>query len=71
MKNQKNVKFPLNNMENFPEGLNFALSERLEIHPCVPKDIGSFGPLPSSLTLQLITPSSALGTADHVRSLDD
>ena len=59
-------------MENCPEGLKFALSEHLEIQPCVRKDIGPFRPLPCSpSTLQLITPSSASGTADHVRSLNE
>ena len=44
----------------------------LEIPPCVLQDIGLWGrcPAPTQL-LQLITPSRASGTADHVRSLDD
>ena len=44
----------------------------MEIHPCVPRDIGPLGPLPCShLTSSAITSSRASGTADHVRSLDD
>ena len=44
---------------------------------CIPvlHDIGPLGPLPAlsalTLLLQLITPSRALGTADHMQSLDD
>ena len=65
MKNEKNVKFPLNNMatdekmkknekpplnimENCSKGLKYALSGRMEIHPCVLQDIGPLGPLPCS-----------------------
>ena len=43
MKNEKNVKSPLNNMENCHRGLEYALSKRLEIHPCVLQDIGPLG----------------------------
>ena len=44
----------------------------MEIHPCVLQDIGPLGPLPAlTALLQVITPSRASGTADHVRSLDD
>ena len=41
---------------------------------CIPvlHDIGPLGPLPAlTLLLQLITPSGASGTADHMQSLDD
>ena len=41
---------------------------------CVLQDIGPLGPLHCPVLtplLRLITPSRALGTADHVRSLDD
>ena len=72
MKIGKNEKFLLNNMESCYQGLKYALSGRLEIHPCVLQDIGPVGPLPCSHSnLQLITPSRASGTADQVRSLDD
>ena len=48
MKTKKNVKFPLNIMENCYQGLKYALSGRMEIHPCVLQDIGPLGPLPCS-----------------------
>ena len=35
-------------MENCPKGLKYALSGRMEIHPCVLQDIGFLGPLPCS-----------------------
>ena len=47
-KNEKNVKFPLNIMENCPKGLKYPLSGRMEIHPCIQQDIGPLGPLPCS-----------------------
>ena len=59
-------------MENCSKGLKYALSGRMEIHPCVQQDIGPLRPLPySHSTSSAITPSRASGTADHVRSLDD
>ena len=33
-------------MENSPKGLKYALSGRMEIHPCVLQDIGPLGLLP-------------------------
>ena len=66
MRNWKNAKFLLNNMGNYHQGLKYALSECLGIHPCV-----LWGRCPAlTQILQLITPSRASGTADHVRSLD-
>ena len=60
-------------MENCPKGLNYAFSGCKKIHPCVLQDIGLLGPLACShtTTLYIITLSRALGTADHLRSLDD
>ena len=45
---EKNAKFLLNNMESCYQGLKYALSGRLKIHPCVLQDIGPLGPLPCS-----------------------
>ena len=69
---EKNAKLPLNIMENCSKGLKYALSGRMEIHPCVLQDISPLGPLPCShSTSSAITQSRASGTADRVRSLDD
>ena len=35
-------------MENGPKDFKYALSGRMEIHPCVLQDIGPLGPLPCS-----------------------
>ena len=43
-KTEKNAKFPMNIMENYPK---YALSGRMEIHPCVLQD--PLGPLPKKL----------------------
>ena len=40
-------------MENCPKGLKYAISGRMEIHPCVLQDIGPLGPLPKRLMLGL------------------
>ena len=42
------LKFLWNNMESCYQGLKYALSGCLEIHPCVLQDIGPLGPLPCS-----------------------
>ena len=59
-------------MDNCPKGLKYALSGRMEIHPCVLQDIGSFGAA-ALLSLHFFTGSlsRASGTADHVQSLDN
>ena len=44
------------------QGLKYALSVRLEIHPCVLQDIGRCPAL--TLILQLITPSRAYGRTE-------
>ena len=45
---------------------------QMEILPCFLQDIGPYGCcLALNPFLHLVTPSRALGTADHVRSLDD
>ena len=72
MKNEKNVKLPLNIVESCCKGLKYALSGCINIHPCVLQDIYPLGPLPCShSTSSAITPSRASDTADHVRFLDD
>ena len=61
----------MNITENYPK---YALSGRMDIHPCVLQDIGPslWGRCPAlTPLLQLITSSRESGTADHVRSLDD
>ena len=42
---KKKAKFPMNITENYPK---YAISGRMEIHPCVLQDIGPLGPLPCS-----------------------
>ena len=54
---EKNVKFLLNNMESCYQGLKYALSGRMEIHPCVLQDIGPLGPLPCSYSTSSVNHS--------------
>ena len=60
-------------MENCLEGLKYAFSQDVrKFTPVSYRTLALWGrcPAPTQL-LQLITPSRALATADHVRSLDD
>ena len=65
---EKNLMFSLNNMENSPKGLKFVPSQDVwKFTPVCYRTSALWGRCPAlNPLLQLITPSRALGTADHV-----
>ena len=68
---EKNAMFSLNNMENSPKAQRPS-QDVWKFTPVSYRTSALWGRCPAlTPILQLITPSRASGTADHVRSLDD